>query len=216
MAEDIPPAINRKPPGEYRRESSDGSSGSENNSSGGQKTDEQTDDITKTPDTQLNKTPPTPNKDVTPPDDEITEENIAKIQDVITGGGRPLPTRWSEIPEYLYKKDSKRYNAAKQFIVDGERDIKVLSKDNGLTEGTVFNIRSDIHGVINEIKKQKGIKTPDEKPPMRRPDEKSDEDEDYDEAREDDDEKMKQMRNEGAIVVRGKVDARARTISCLI
>ena len=70
---------------------------------------------------------------------------------------KPFPRMKSDIPGYLFEVGSKHYNVSKSYIVDGIADVGELSKQSGLAEKTVYNVKSQVNGVIREFLDRKGM-----------------------------------------------------------
>jgi len=97
-------------------------------------------------------------------DEEITEESVASLRDVVqeeeeTPAEKPLPRLKKEIPGYLYNEGTGQYDAAWMYAVDGIQDVKTLMEKTGLTNSAIYNVRSAVRAVIDEVvgKKEKKV-----------------------------------------------------------
>ena len=71
-------------------------------------------------------------------------------------GAKKLPSMLEEIPDYLYKPGTKRYEIAKLIIFEGIQDPSTLAERTNSSEKTVYNVRSDIKKVVGEVMQSQG------------------------------------------------------------
>ena len=71
---------------------------------------------------------------------------------------KKLPKTTEEIPEYLFRAGTKSYEVARLIIMEGVTDTDTLRERTKLSEKTIYNVKTTIRKLVEEIKGAKGAR----------------------------------------------------------